>query len=142
MARKGKRERIIAARQSIMTANCNEQKDQPLLTKGIGPAGYKSRSTDNRTGLKGRNSGVGFHGPRGFNSPVYAVSKREQTKGLIGPVAGPDKARPAFGVNGSQRFAGDEKWAAEEFGYDYAVPEPSDTILMKHPPKRPRWRKV
>lgn len=133
MARKGKRERVIAARQSIITANQQfldaEQAKPPPKSKGVGPAGYKTASTDHRTALKGRNGGVGFNGPRGFKSPVYAVSKREQTPGMLHPG---DNTRPMFGANASKRFAED----------DYPTDKPSDTILMKHPPKRPRWRKV
>ena len=85
MARKGKRERIIAARQSIITANMLTPSEAPLVTKGVGPTGYRSQSTDNKTGLKGRNSGVGFNGPRGFASPVYAVGRNERDGGALAP---------------------------------------------------------
>lgn len=134
MARKGKRERVIEARQSIITANQEAvaaSKAEPApKSKGVGPAGYRSASSDHKRSLKGLNSGVGFNGPRGFGTPVYAVHKAENTPGAIGPYKGPDPSKPAYG-NNSKRFALDDHPGDAK---------PSDTVMTRR--GKNRWRKL
>ena len=89
MARKGKRERVIATRQSIITQNqalLDAAKDAPKRVV-CGPQGFSKASRDDKGRLKGRSSHVGFVGPRGFFTPKDYVHKNEATPGAIGPYA-------------------------------------------------------
>lgn len=89
MARKGKRERVIEARQSIITQNqahLDAAKGAPRRV-ACGPMGFKASSRDHRTALKRQSGFVGFVGPRGFFTPKDYVHKQEATPGAIGPYA-------------------------------------------------------
>ena len=127
--RPGKIERLQAKRNALVQANLSSTKLEPndlaaKLTKALGPKA--SRGGSSRDRLKAGSYGVGFRGPRGFNSPRDHVTKREQTPGLLAPR---DANAPTFGANGSKRFRED----------DYRTDKPSDTIQAK---RKGRWRNV
>lgn len=141
MARKGKNERRKYQQQALITANQSiiEPKATDLASKLVKATGPRdSRGGSSRERLKLGSYGVGFRGPRGFNSPRDLVSKREREPGLLAPL---DVNAPQHGVNGSKRHAGDVRYGAETFGYDYAVESPSDTVMVKRG-KPGRWKKV
>lgn len=128
--RPGKIERLQAKRNAIVQANLSSVTAEPndLAAKTVKALGPKaSRGGSSRDRLKAGSYGVGFQGPRGFNSPRDLVTKREQEPGLLAPL---DVNRPAFGANGSKRFRED----------DYRTDKPSDTIQTKR--GKGRWRTV
>lgn len=138
-SRPGRIERLQAKRNALVQANLSSTQQEPndlaaKLTKALGPKA--SRGGSSRDRLKAGSYGVGFQGPRGFNSPKGLVSKREQTPGLLAPL---DANAPTFGANGSKRHAGDTAWAAETLGYDYRVGKPDDAVMVK---RKGRWRKA
>jgi len=127
--RPGKIERLQAKRNALIQANLSSATTEPndLAAKTVKALGPKaSRGGSSRDRLKAGSYGVGFQGPRGFNSPKDYVTKREQTPGLLAPL---DANRPAFGANGSKRFRED----------DYTTERPSDSVQIKRGPKG-RWR--
>lgn len=127
--RPGKIERLQAKRNALVQANLSSAKQEPndlaaKLTKALGPKSDRGGSSRER--LKGGSYGVGFQGPRGFNSPKDYVTKREQAPGRLAPR---DANAPTFGANGSKRFRED----------DYRTEKPSDTVQTK---RKGRWRNV
>ena len=146
--RPGKLERMASKRQATLTANqqyLDDLKSKPndlaaKTAKAFGPAKFDKALRQSGTGrdrLKLGSYGVGFQGPRGFNSPKGNVSKQEQQPGLMAP----KPTGPTFGANASKRHAGDVRFGAEAFGYDYATPSPSDTVMRKVG-RKGRWKKV
>lgn len=132
-----KRQAIMAANQREFDALMLEGTDYAKkLTKALGPKADRGGSSRER--LKAGSYGVGFQGPRGFNTPKDYVTKREQAPGLLAPI---DANRPTFGANGSKRFAGDTAWGAKVPGYDYRTETPSESVMRKLPGQK-GWKKV
>lgn len=128
---------LLRANQSIIDAERSKPNDLAAKTvKALGPKADRGGSSRER--LKAGSYGVGFQGPRGFNTPKDYVTKREQAPGLLAPI---DANRPTFGANGSQRFAGDVAWGAKVPGYDYRTEAPSESVMRKLPGQK-GWKKV